>query len=105
MAVTGTKSESQNENFKVGFLIESSIDNITAFAGGGQAGAILLGGEVNRITTVASIGDSVKLPPSIAGLSLIVINPRGKRAQVSRTSSPHRNDRCDPARRSPQTRS
>ncbi len=82
MAVTGTKSESQNENFKVGFLIESSIDNITAFAGGGQAGAILLGAEVNRITTVATIGDSVKLPPSIAGLSIIVINHGGKQAQV-----------------------
>src|SRR5258708_2146908 len=82
MAVTGTKSESKNENFMVGFLLESAIDNITAFAGGGQASATQLTAEVNRITTVANIGDSVKLPASIAGLSIVVINHGGKQGQV-----------------------
>lgn len=41
---------------------ESVTDNITAFATGGQASATALTTEVNRITTVANIGDSVKLP-------------------------------------------
>lgn len=41
---------------------ESITDNITAKAGGGQTSATALTTEINRITTVATIGDSVKLP-------------------------------------------
>ncbi len=40
-------------------------DNITAFAGGGQASAYQLSGQMSRITTVASGADSVALPKAI----------------------------------------
>jgi hypothetical protein len=56
------------------FQTFSSIDNIAARAGGGQALATALTAMQNRITTVASAGDSVKLPPSTTGMSLTVIN-------------------------------
>lgn len=45
---------------------ESVTDNITAFAGGGQTSATALTTEINRITTVATAGDSVKLPATTA---------------------------------------
>lgn len=41
---------------------ESVTDNITAFAGGGQTNATALTTEINRITTAANSGDSIKLP-------------------------------------------
>lgn len=57
-------------------------DTITAFAGGGQASATLLAAENNRITTVATIGDSVKLPASAAGMSIVVVNHGANAMQV-----------------------
>ncbi len=39
---------------------------LTALAGGGQSGATLLTGGINNVTTVASSGDSVLLPPTTA---------------------------------------
>lgn len=65
-----------------GLLNESATDNVTAHAGGGQASATALTTELNRITTVANSGDSVKLPPSSAGLTIIVINHGANPAQV-----------------------
>lgn len=47
---------------------------VTAFAGGGQASATLLEADVNRIATVVSNGDSVKLPVAKAGLECWVYN-------------------------------
>jgi hypothetical protein len=47
---------------------------ITAFATGGQASATALTGEFNNVTTVATAGDSVKLPTAAAGLSITVKN-------------------------------
>jgi hypothetical protein len=41
---------------------ESVSDSLTANAGGGQTNALALTSEVNRITTVATAGDSVMLP-------------------------------------------
>lgn len=49
-------------------------DSITAFATGGQASATQLTKDFNRVTTVASPGDSVKLPSAIAGREVTVIN-------------------------------
>lgn len=63
-------------------LIESATDSIAAFAGGGQSSAVQLKSEMNRITTVATAGDSVKLPPSIAGLTIIIENAAANPAQV-----------------------
>jgi hypothetical protein len=47
---------------------------ITAFAGGGQANAVLLTRTINRVTTVATGGDSVKLPVAVPGMQVVVIN-------------------------------
>lgn len=56
------------------FLLENAQDNVTATPGGGQAGAVQLTGQTIRITVVATVGDSVKLPPSVAGLEILLIN-------------------------------
>lgn len=55
-------------------LAESSSNGITAFATGGQTNAAVLPSMLNRVTTVATIGDSVKLLPSVAGLEITVSN-------------------------------
>lgn len=65
-----------------GLLYESATDGITAHAGGGQASAVALTTEVNRVTTVATAGDSVKLPASAPGLTVIVINHGANSLQV-----------------------
>lgn len=53
----------------------ASVTNaITAFATGGQGSATALTTPINRITTCATAGDSVKLPTSTAGASCIVFN-------------------------------
>jgi hypothetical protein len=56
------------------FFLESAQDLIIAHAGGGQAGAYQLATQTSRITTVATVGDSVQLPPSAPGLEVLVIN-------------------------------
>jgi hypothetical protein len=43
---------------------ESFQDSIAANAGGGQANAFQLTRQNNRVTTVATTGDSIKLPPA-----------------------------------------
>jgi hypothetical protein len=62
------------EGYAGSFLTQSSIDNITAHAGGGQGSATPLTAMMNRITTVANSGDSVILPASVSGMSLTIIN-------------------------------
>lgn len=56
------------------YILESTNDNITANAGGGQPNAYQLTGQTSRITTVVTSGDSVALPPSAAGLEMLVVN-------------------------------
>jgi hypothetical protein len=74
------------EGLGVGFsgslFTESAQDTITAFAGGGQASGTQLTAQTNRITTVATAGDSVKLPLSAAGLEIVVINAGANAVQV-----------------------
>jgi hypothetical protein len=55
----------------------SGADVLTAFSGGGQAGALPLPAAVNRVTVVAVAGDSVLLPPVSAGADITVINAAG----------------------------
>lgn len=57
-----------------GLLLESALDNIVAFAGGGAGSATPLTMETNRVSTVATQGDSVKLMASAPGLTIFVIN-------------------------------
>src|ERR1700730_3567881 len=82
VATTGTDSIRQNQILQVGFLQESAADNIIAFPGGGQANATLLSNELNKVTTVATSGDSVKLPPSMPGLTIVVTNKGANSMQV-----------------------
>lgn len=57
-----------------GFNKVATTNAITAHAGGGQGSATALTTPINRITTVATSGDSVLLPASVAGESCVVIN-------------------------------
>jgi hypothetical protein len=68
--------------FLTGLLNESALDAIVAHAGGGQALATPLTKEINRIGTVATAGDSVVLPPSAPGLTIVVINKGANAMQV-----------------------
>lgn len=56
--------------------------SITAFAGGGQGSATQLSAEVNFVTTVASAGDSVKLPTAALGVRVTVHNTTGTSCNV-----------------------
>lgn len=47
---------------------------ITAHAGGGQANAVPLTSAFNRVTTVATAGNSVRLPPAVPGAQITVFN-------------------------------
>lgn len=64
------------------FFEELAQDNIIAHAGGGQASATPITGQTARVTTVATIGDSVLLPPSKAGLEIVLINHGANDMQV-----------------------
>src|SRR5258708_2182688 len=54
--------------------LESAQDKITATAGGGQGAAFQITAQLARVSTVASIADSVKLPPALAGLTIAILN-------------------------------
>jgi hypothetical protein len=54
--------------------LSTVTDALTAHAGGGQANALLLPSRYNRVTTVASAADSVKLQPGVPGLVQTVRN-------------------------------
>jgi hypothetical protein len=55
-------------------LGNSAVNGITAYAGGGQANAVLLTRSINRVTTVGTAADSVKLPAAVPGMQVVVIN-------------------------------
>ena len=55
-------------------FLESFEDGITATPGVSQANARVLSKQNNRITTVATSGDSVKLPIATPGAEVILIN-------------------------------
>ena len=60
----------------------SFANGLTAFATGGQTNALLLAAMINRVTTVTTAGDSVKLPASVAALQITVINKGANPMQV-----------------------
>lgn len=60
--------------FSSQFPTVSFLNGITATAAGTQATAVLLQNVINRVTTVASAGDAVKLPVSAGGLQITVTN-------------------------------
>jgi hypothetical protein len=57
-----------------GYVFESAANALTAHAGGGQGSALQLAKGINRVTVVGTAGDSVKLPVSVAGMQVVVIN-------------------------------
>lgn len=79
-------------NLEISGLIKQSVaDSLTAHAGGGQTSALVLAAQINRITTVATAGDSVALPafsgvndnnPSKIGARIIIINAGANPMQV-----------------------
>lgn len=56
------------------FQTFSSQTGVVAHAGGGQANATQVVAMQVQVSTVASAGDSIKLPPSQAGLELVIVN-------------------------------
>lgn len=74
LTISGTNTEWRNSIFQVGILRISRDETITAFAGGGQTSAYQLTAGLNRVATVGSANDSVKLPACLGGKVVIVIN-------------------------------
>jgi hypothetical protein len=74
------------------YFTETFADNLTAHAGGGQANGLQLTAQNNRITTVATTGDSVVLPPSAPGMEIFVINHGSNPCQVYGLGSDTVND-------------
>jgi hypothetical protein len=78
--VTGTQT--------VGGLVNTGTDRvsvttgITAFATGGQTSATQLTTTINRVDTVATAADSVKLPLGVAGLVVYLTNNTATSMQV-----------------------
>lgn len=67
-------AEGIGTGFSGSLMTESAVNGITAFAGGGQGSAVSLPAMMNRVTTVASANDSVKLPLATVGLSVTAVN-------------------------------
>lgn len=65
-----------------GPLRRKATDSIAAYAGGGQTNATALTSDINRVTTVAAAADSVKLPTSVAGMTVFIINSGANSMQV-----------------------
>lgn len=88
--ISGTDSVGQDQKQKVGFLIRSASDNLVAAAGGTKAAALLLTSGYNRVITVATTADSVKLPAVTAddiGLEVIVVNDGANALQAFGSNS------------------
>jgi hypothetical protein len=65
-----------------GLVYESAASGLVATPGGTQAAALLLINEMSRVTTVATTGDSVMLPASAPGLTIILENASTNAMQV-----------------------
>lgn len=81
LTITGTNSEHRQEIFQVGIPRISRDESITATASGTISTSYQLTAGINYVTTVTTIGDSVKLPsttgagvPSGGGLQIVIIN-------------------------------
>jgi hypothetical protein len=80
---TGAVVASSLTNTGAVFVPGSVVTGITAHAGGGQGSAVALTGEFNRIDTVTTAADSVKLPvPTVVGQEVTVVNNTANSTQV-----------------------
>jgi hypothetical protein len=73
-AITFVRDYDDSRWIEVSNFDRTVTNGLTAFATGGQASATALPSYINRVSTVASIGDSVKLPIALPGMEVIVIN-------------------------------
>lgn len=71
---TGLTATTGNVTCTAGYVVQSAVNGLTAHAGGGQGSATALTKQINRVTTVATGGDSVILPAATAGKVVTVIN-------------------------------
>lgn len=71
--ITGSSTEYRQSIFQVGMLRITRNEGLTALAGGAQAGTALSLG-LNRVTVVATAGDSVQLPLVTGGVMVVVVN-------------------------------
>lgn len=62
--------------------LQSTVNGLTALAGGGKTGATPLTATLNNVATVASAADSVLLPPGEPGMWLLVRNSAANAMQV-----------------------
>ena len=69
-----------------GFYVNSYTTGITAHAGGSQTNATPLTTQFNIVATVASTGDSVKLPAASPGLEVTIINTSAKTLAIFPTT-------------------
>jgi len=63
--------------FEEAFVGQQVVDGVTAHAGGGQAGGVLVISSVTRVTTVGTAGDSLTLPSAKnvpLGTEMLVMN-------------------------------
>ena len=79
------------------YLLESSMDGITATAGGGITNSYQITSQTTRIAVVATIGDSVMLPPSAPGLELLIVNHGLNAMQVFGNGSDQVDDQVNSA--------
>lgn len=84
MALSGTKSDEQQQRSRVGRFAFGDIETgITATASGNQATAYQLTRSLNLLATVATNADSVKLPTDRqVGDEIIIVNDGAANAQV-----------------------
>lgn len=65
---------STGEGYSGSYPTLTAVNGLTAHAGGGQGSATALPASINRVSTVATGGDSVILPVSAPGMQIIVAN-------------------------------
>jgi hypothetical protein len=64
------------------FVLDAVQDSIVAFAGGGQANATQITGQIAKVITVATSGDSVSLPEARPGIDMLLLNRGANPMQV-----------------------
>lgn len=74
--------DGQELNTKFANPVRGSEDSITAYAGGGKTNAYQLTTPLNRITTVGTAADSVKLPTAAPGTTITIVNAGANAAQI-----------------------
>lgn len=72
--LSGRNTENARMILDAGMFASTRQIGLTANAGGGQANGIFLGYGMNEFTTVATAGDSAKLPSYPNGLIIFVVN-------------------------------